>query len=360
MSSPSKVPFGVKVPTAVRDRIPDFLRYMALVEAFKRIDTSGFDVVISTQPPSFCVEHPRHLALFYHHQRMFYDFSRLFVSAGLVDPDAHEIAARGIRRSDSYHLERVAYFLAGSQFVARRLERFNGIRENVGIFTAGPALDEEMIENTASDSFVHPLCVSRSEIGKRTELFVQAMKFLPETTGTMVGSGGRLPWVQELDRRLSRPGTDPGALTERDLWLNTGQVRETTRGPWRSNVRFLQHVTPEELARLYASALCVVAPAYTEDYGLTVIEAMYFGKPVIVCTDGGGPLEIVEDGVNGFIVEPDGGTIAEAVRRLLVEPELAPALGRAGRERVGEITWQRATDQLLESLACVAGSGTAR
>ena len=60
---------------------------------------------------------------------------------------------------------------------------------------------------------------------------------------------------------------------------------------------------------------CAVAPAYLEDYGITAVEAMAYGLPLIVCEDGGGLPWFVEDGVTGFVVEPTGRAIAEAMTK---------------------------------------------
>src|SRR6202007_3037242 len=108
------------------------------------------------------------------------------------------------------------------------------------------------------------------------------------------------------------PPLAPAAHTE--LWL-TRAVPPTgaaAAAPATGAIRFVGQVDDAELARLYAGAICVVAPAYLEDYGLTVIEAMSAGGPVVVCRDGGGVCLPVVDGVNGFVVEPTGRAIADA------------------------------------------------
>jgi glycosyltransferase involved in cell wall biosynthesis len=119
-------------------------------------------------------------------------------------------------------------------------------------------------------------------------------------------------------------------------------------------VRFLGWVEEADLLRLYRDALCVVAPAFDEDYGHTTLEAMRFGKPLVVCADGGGLPEMVTDGVNGLVVEPDGAAIAEAVRRLAADPDLAARLGSRGAEIAAGYTWERAIDGFADGLARVA------
>jgi glycosyltransferase involved in cell wall biosynthesis len=94
----------------------------------------------------------------------------------------------------------------------------------------------------------------------------------------------------------------------------------------------------------------VIAPAFKEDYGLTAIEAMAVGKPVIACTDGGGLTELVDHERTGLIVDPTPGAIAAAVERLTSDPELAAELGANGRVRAAELSWSVAADELREGI----------
>jgi len=93
--------------------------------------------------------------------------------------------------------------------------------------------------------------------------------------------------------------------------------------PYRDRLESFEIYGVPMLRRAMASAVCVVAPAYDEDYGLTAIEAMAAGTPVIVCRDGGGLVELVDHGVTGLVVEPTGAAIATAIRSLTDDPDLA-------------------------------------
>jgi glycosyltransferase involved in cell wall biosynthesis len=114
-------------------------------------------------------------------------------------------------------------------------------------------------------------------------------------------------------------------------------------------VQFLGRLGQDDLLEEYAAARCVVCPAFDEDYGLTCLEAMACGKPVIACTDGGGYVELINDGVDGFLVEPTARAIAEAIDRL-ADADLARAMGARGREKAREYTWPRAIDQVERAL----------
>ncbi|MFQ5508909.1 MAG: glycosyltransferase family 4 protein [Leptospirillia bacterium] len=85
---------------------------------------------------------------------------------------------------------------------------------------------------------------------------------------------------------------------------------------------------------LQVSDLLVNCSIQPESFGRTLIEAMAAGKPVIASAHGGA-LDIVEDGVCGYLVPPgDAGALAEAVRRVMSSTDGGAALGAAGRERV--------------------------
>jgi glycosyltransferase involved in cell wall biosynthesis len=352
MAATSPAPYGVAVPPSSHVRVPTFVRYMAALEAFQRIDASAYDMLISTQPPSFAVDHRRHLSLFSHHQRLYYDLGDVWVAAGFAEEAPHRHATGLVRRADQRHLSRVGLFLAASDVVRERLRHYNGFEENVGVYLAGTGLPEALIDAGQAAHREHVLCVTRHEFPKRAELFVHAMAYLPEVPARVVGSGGRLDFAIDLARRLTTPGTDLDAVGDAELWLNRGVLGNGAAPPSVAvaNLRFLGHVADAELARLYAEALCVVAPAYLEDYGLTVIEAMSAGRPVVVCRDGGGLCLAVEDGVNGLVVEPTGRAIAEAVARLRDQPDLAREMGERARATAAQYTWERAMRQIMDGV----------
>lgn len=347
-------PFGVPVPQDVWGIEPEYFRYIASVEAFDRLDTRRYDAVVSTQPPSFTHRHPRHLALFFHHHRIFYDLEPAYLAAGLaVDPAVHARAAELVRRVDRPRLEQVSWFLAGSARVAQRLADCNG-RTNVSVYHAGVGSGTDAPPSATDRPATGPVvCVGRHEFPKRAELAVHAAHLLPATRFALVGTGGREGWARMVDRRLASGDLDLDAVTDRDLWLNPGRLPVDApldgRGD-ETNVEFRGRVDDDTLDRLYCDAPCVVAPALDEDYGLTAIEAMRHGRPVVVCSDGGGLAELVDDGVHGLVVEPSGPAIAAAVERLVSDPALATELGANGRARAAELTWANADIELRDAV----------
>jgi sucrose synthase len=102
-----------------------------------------------------------------------------------------------------------------------------------------------------------------------------------------------------------------------------------------------------------------VQPALFEAFGLTVIEAMSCGVPTFA-TCFGGPLEIIEDGVSGFHIDPNHGdasaeTIADFFRRCGENPSHWQALSDAALARVeAHYTWRRYAERMM-TLARVYG-----
>ena len=350
-------PFGLAVPPLVWDAAPEYFRHLAALEAVERLSFDDADLVLSTQPPSYAAHHRHHLSLFFHHLRVLYDLSALYQQAGFVeDPELHLAAQARLREVEERRLQQVSWFAPISEAVQDRLRTFSGIdtdaRSSVVHFGVGFGQQQE-VDASAEPGRGEVLCVSRSEFPKRTELFVHALRYRPEDVGVLVGEGGRLAWVQVVEERLCEGDVDLDGFTAEELWLNKGEAvaAEADAGrPSRSNVRFAGRVSDAELLALYRQAPCVVAPAYEEDYGLTALEAMAHGRPVVCCTDGGGLRSFVQDEVNGLVVEPTGRAIGEAVGRIVDDPDLARQLGQGALDTGRRFTWSRCAQELRHAV----------
>lgn len=367
MAPPAPVVDDLEIPDEVWAAAPEYFPYVAARTRFDQLSTRRFDLVLSTQPPSFSHRHPRHLALFYHHHRVVYDLLEPYLAAGFaVDADVHRAAAAAIHRLDQPRLEQVTTFLTPSDAVAARLERFNGIT-GTSRFLAGVGVGSDAVGPLTPPGQGAVLCVGRHEFPKRCELLVAAAHLVGDLDVHIVGSGGRLPFARDLDRRLSTGELDPTALDDRDLWCNTGRDHlgsvdsaSAGNGPEdraldpghrrEATVRFSGWIDDGALTEAYRDAPCVVAPALDEDYGLTAIEAMAHGRPVVVCRDGGGLAELVDHEQTGLVVDPTPTALAAGIRRLADDPDLAAELGRNGRARAGELTWRAAAAQLIDAV----------
>jgi alpha-maltose-1-phosphate synthase len=136
----------------------------------------------------------------------------------------------------------------------------------------------------------------------------------------------------------------------------------------RRRVEFLGAVADADLPALYRGARVLALPSVdvtrygreisvSELLGLSCIEAMASGTPVVASSIGGLP-EVVEHGVTGFLVEP--GNIAELQERLaqvLGGRRLAERLGRNARERFLErFTWEACAERCLSAYSELLGS----
>lgn len=102
-----------------------------------------------------------------------------------------------------------------------------------------------------------------------------------------------------------------------------------------------------------------VQPAFFEAFGLTVIEAMGSGLPTFA-TRYGGPLEIIEDGISGFHIDPNHGELAAEIladffEKCSVDPDYWQKLSKGALRRVkSRYTWKLYARRLM-SLSCIYG-----
>jgi phosphatidylinositol alpha 1,6-mannosyltransferase len=116
---------------------------------------------------------------------------------------------------------------------------------------------------------------------------------------------------------------------------------------------FLGQRRGEELAAIYASLDVFVHSGPYETFGQTLQEAAASGLPV-VAPAAGGPLDLVEDEVTGYLVPPsDPGAFTAAVARLAADAATRAAFGAAGRRKVLGRTWPALTEELTGHYAAV-------
>jgi glycosyltransferase involved in cell wall biosynthesis len=90
----------------------------------------------------------------------------------------------------------------------------------------------------------------------------------------------------------------------------------------------------DALARLFRGAVAYVSTSDEEGFGITIIEAMASGIPP-VATRSGGPQDIIDDGVDGFLVDlGDAETLANRLHRVITSPELRSSMAAAARLKV--------------------------
>ena len=109
---------------------------------------------------------------------------------------------------------------------------------------------------------------------------------------------------------------------------------------------FVGYLRGETLASAFASADAFIFPSTTETLGLVLLEAMAAGCPVVAAGTGG-IVDIVTDGVNGYLFDPtDENGAIKATQKLLDNQSERETLRENAREEAERWGWQAATDQL--------------
>jgi len=169
----------------------------------------------------------------------------------------------------------------------------------------------------------HLLFVGRLETIKGVEFLIQAMsiiiKAFPQTTLTIVGEGSQKINLFNLTQKL--------------------RLEE--------HIRFIGWVENKDLDTYYEKASLVVVPSISvEAFGLVILEAMSAGRPVIGTNVGGIP-ELIEEGVNGYLVAPGNPEqIADKVIKLFAEEKLLTELGRNARRKAEEFSAEKHLENL--------------
>jgi len=195
----------------------------------------------------------------------------------------------------------VALFIAPSAYIKRQMV--------LGGFPSGKIRVNHYGIDTGKiqPSFTHDgsfLFVGRLSEEKGIDTIIYVAKLLPDITFNIVGRGPQMERLHNL--ALDVP-----------------------------NVHFLGFRTGDELRQIYEKACAVLIPSRMHEvFPLVALEAMAYGKPV-VASDVGGVSEIVEDRVNGFLVQPtDLHSWTEAVLRLFHDSSLQRQMSRAARQTV--------------------------
>lgn len=166
----------------------------------------------------------------------------------------------------------------------------------------------------------------------------------------IVGYVGRLAAEKRLDLLAGVAGL-PGV---RLVIVGAGPAEGAARRAL-PTAAFLGQRQGDELARLYASLDIFVHSGPHETFGNTLQEAAASGLPV-VAPAAGGPLDLVQDGVTGFLVPPgEAGALAAAVAELAADPQLRAAQGMAARLAVLGTTWPRRCAELTSHYQAALG-----
>jgi len=114
------------------------------------------------------------------------------------------------------------------------------------------------------------------------------------------------------------------------------------------HIKFTGYVDDADLPSLYSGAAVTAVPSLMEGFGLPALESMACGTPVVASRAGALP-EVVGDA--GLLVDPsDTGALAEAITRIVADPEERARLAERAIDRAARFSWSRTAHTTLEVL----------
>ncbi|HEY7111961.1 MAG TPA: glycosyltransferase family 4 protein [Thermoanaerobaculia bacterium] len=236
------------------------------------------------------------------------------------NPFVREIEREGVARADRV--------IAVSRYTAQRLGREYGVpRRHLRVVHNAIDAGRRERRDLADGDAPLVLFAGRVTWQKGPEYFVEAAarvaRELPEARFAVAGSGDRLLALRERVRQLG--------LERRVL--------------------FTGFLPPGELDRLYRRADVYVMPSFSEPFGLTALEALRHGTPVIV-SRGAGVSEVVRN-----VLTVDFGDVEDLASKILSVLLFAPlstTLSRRGGREVDRLSWRRSAERVRSVYAELA------
>ena len=244
--------------------------------AAERMDLTPYDLVISS---SHCVAKgiiPRpdakHISYCYTPMRYVWDGYREYFAKSTLEPLIYPFA-HYLRQWDVSSSHRVDRFVCLSAYVQKRIEKY--YRRPSDIVFPFAALDRFSVGNQQKDYY---LIVSALTPYKRVDLAIEA--------------------CNQLNRKLIVVGQGP---EEKRLKQMAGKT-----------ISFLNNTSNSELPKLYQESRALLFPGL-EDFGITPVESMASGRPVIAFGRGGVTETVIEGKTGLFFDEPSPSSLKEAI-----------------------------------------------
>ncbi|ADN36165.1 glycosyl transferase group 1 [Methanolacinia petrolearia DSM 11571] len=271
-------------------KYPPFKQISAMVKFYRCDFSRDYDFFIFTGNWSHYAAHRHHPNLWYCYTpvRAFYDLYHTFLSRqNFLTRQAFRIWVFFNKYLDQRSVDKIDNIVAISKNTRGRILKYHG-RESDIIY---PPVDVSRYKFKEYGDFW--LSVNRLYPEKRIELQIEAFRLMPGEKLVIVGGYAEGDHASVYADKIGENLPD--------------------------NVEIIGEVSGDELIDLYSRCRGFICTAIDEDYGLTPVEAMAAGKPV-VAVDEGGFKETVVDGETGLLVQPDVESIANAVRRISVSP----------------------------------------
>jgi glycosyltransferase involved in cell wall biosynthesis len=301
------------------ERILDHMlvcRLLDLTEAFG----NSIDRLIALKFPAYLIPHPNKVLWILHQHRQAYDMWAHPQGGDLMLAANGHVIRDAIHQADRNLIPEAKTVFTLSANVSHRLKQGCGI-DSSPLYNP-PAGAASFYCSEPLDYLFFP---SRISILKRQTLVLQALGHTRHPVRVVFAGAADSPHLQqECEAMVWRLGLD-------------------------GRVQFLGHVAEDKKLQLYAESRGVIFPPLDEDYGYITLEAMLSRKPVITCTDSGGPLEFLIHRQTGLAVEPSAEALAESLDEIWADRSRARQWGLAGRKRYEDlhISWENVVSKLL-------------
>lgn len=291
-------------------KIPFHSYYPKMLEqmlALRLLDLSDkADRLIAIRTPSYLIKHPNKVLWFIHHHRGAYDLWGTQYQDIPNTPEGLRIR-NAFMKADNLAFSEAKKIFTNSKVVSDRLKKFNNVNAEV---LYPPLIDSERYYcKEFGDYIFYP---SRVVHHKRQYLAVEAMKYTKSDVKIVIaGAVEDSQYIKELKTVVKRDNLSD---------------KVNIIGRW---------ISDKEKIELFANSLgCTYIPFDEDSYGYVSLESYHSQKPVITCQDSGGTLEIVEDGINGFITSPTPEALAEAFDKLYTNRHMAKKMGLTGHDKL--------------------------
>lgn len=296
-----------------------FSAYLAtrLIDVELTGTAEAVDRLISLRYPSYALKHPHHTCWLNHRMREYYDlwpqWTRQLSWKGKIKESVRRSL---IRRADSHYLRKnVQRVLVQSRTVQQSLLQWGNIQSQV----LYPPPPQRPYRTDGYGDFV--LSPSRLSPLKRIPMLIEALARTSVVRAVVIGEGPEKEKIMALIRQYNLE----------------------------NRIEMLGHVTEDQMVDLYARCRAIYYAPVNEDYGLATLEAFRSRKPVITATDSGGPTELVQDGINGYVILPESSELATRLEKLCEDSSLAETMGNAGFAFANDFTWPKTVSRLLET-----------
>ena len=263
-----------------------------------------------------------------------------------------EASALGIPVVGTFHayFERSLAYYFGRRFFQRLLDRLsaticvsNAARDSVARYFDA---DWQIIPNGVDVDRFSPDAPRPATIRQDVPAIVFVGRFDPRNGLDALLAAYRLVRRQRPDVQLVVVGDGP----ERERYREMARDLE--------GVTFAGRVSAEALPGYYAAGAVYACPTVLGSFGITLLEAMATGRPV-VCYDTSGFRTVVRDGVEALMTPVgDVPAMAAALVRVLDDEALRRRMGQAGRQRAATYAWPAVADAVLGVYARLAAAAS--